>query len=340
MADAVGTGEPGSGNKPFVLVVSPETGGRVPNPVTVEFEAGGGVVAAWMDCDGFPLPEDIVAGRSGIRSCLFSPPHVERTVEIVGLDGGGVEIASALVRFTPTQETCGLADQPGFNHYTVAALSDWGRYPRDGTRGYCWAGYGHACSGRWGMLHSGVYGGVVLFPGGDDCYCSGHTLEILLRAFRLWQAERGADETVLFHTQDGMLAVEDLALGPFYQHWQGYGVSLEASAADALEWAGIGRRIDAGSWDRAMAGDFVNFWRTTGSGHSAVFVSWVFGCSGERIGLRYYGCNARGDSCPEPGDPGNMPGISGPSFRTEYFDGFGGTVVPGLLSLARPALPD
>jgi hypothetical protein len=272
--------------------------------------------------------------------CLFSRPGEERALSVIGLDEYGFEAAAALVRFTPERQACGLADPPGFNHYTVAALSDWGRYPRDGTREYCWAGCGHACDGKWGMLRDGVYGGVSLFPGGDDCYCSGHTLEILLRAFRLWQAEEGADAAGLFHTEEGMLAVEDLALGPFYQYWQGYGVSLEASAADAFEWAGIGRRIDPESWDEAMAGDYLNLWRTTGSGHSAIFVAWVFGSGGERIGLRYYGCNGSGDSCPDPRDPGNMTGISGPSFRTEYFDGCGGAVIPSLLSLGRPMIPE
>ncbi len=335
-----GAGEgPGDAKRPFVRVLAPQPGDSVPNPVTIELEAGGGVERLWIDCDGLPLPDDFVSARSGIRTCLFSLPGVERTLKIPGLDGFGFEVASAPVKFTPTPGRCGLADQPGFNRYTVAALSDWGRYPRDGTRGYCWAGYGHACSGKWGMLHDGKYGGAALFPGGDDCYCSGHTLEILLRAFRLWQAESGADARELYCTEGGMLAVEDLALGPFYQLWQGYGLSQDASAADALEWAGIGAGIAPESWDEALTGDFVNFWRTTGSGHSAIFVAWVFGVSGERIGLRYYGCNARGDSCPDPGDPGNMPGMSGPSFRTEYFDGFGGAVMPGLLSLARPALP-
>lgn len=339
MGDGGAAEGPGDAKRPFVRVLAPPSGDSVPNPVTFEFEAGGGVVSLWVDCDGLPLPDDLVSARSGIRPCLFSPANVERTLKIVGLDGGGFEVAAALAKFTPTRERCGLADQPGFNRYTVAALSDWGRYPRDGTHGYCWTGYGHACSGPWGMLHDGTYGGAALFPGGDDCYCSGHTLEILLRAFRLWQAESGADGKGLFYTEDGMLALEDLALGPFYQHWQGYGVSREASAADAMEWAGIGDRIAPESWVEAVTGDFVNFWRATGSGHSAIFVAWVFDDEGSRIGLRYYGCNVWGDSCPDPDDPGNMPRVSGPSFRTEYFVGRGGAVIPGLLSLGRPHLP-
>jgi len=339
MRDAGETEGPDAAKRPFVRILAPQSHDPVPNPVTIEYEAGGGVETLWIDCDGLPLQDDLVPARSGHRACLFSPLDVERTLKVAGLDAGGFEVAAALAKFTPTHQRCGLADQPGFNRYTVAALSDWDRYPRDGTHGYCWAGYGHACSGQWGMLRDGKYGGATLFPGGDDCTCSGHTLEILLRAFRLWQDEKGADGRGLVHSEDGMLALEDLALGPFYQFWQGYGVSQEASAADAFEWAGIGARIAPEHWDEAVTGDFVNFWRTTGSGHSAIFVAWIFDNDGEKIGLRYYGCNVWGDSCPNPDDPENMPRVSGPSFRTEYFDGRGGAVIPELLSLGRPHMP-
>ena len=52
-------------------------------------------------------------------------------------------------------------------------------------------------------------------------------------------------------------------------------------------------------------------------------------------GLRYYSCNGSGDSHPDPGDPENSSGNSGPSFITEMFSGHGGSVLPSYVFIGH-----
>jgi hypothetical protein len=97
-----------------------------------------------------------------------------------------------------------------------------------------------------------MYAGELLFPGGGDCFCSGHTLEIFLRAYRIWQMENGVLEDTLFTVEGSTLTVDDLDIGDFYQRWQGFGVASTASSADAFEMAGIGQNIYEEEWDAVL----------------------------------------------------------------------------------------
>ena len=123
-------------------------------------------------------------------------------------------------------------------------------------------------------------------------------------------------------------------IGDFCQHWQGFGVAQYASSAQAFATPGIGEELPESRWDEVRAGDYVNLSRSTGSGHAVIFVRWIEQ-SGTRVGLRYYGCNTSGDSCSDSGDSLNNSGNSGPSFATEYFEGYGGTVLPAYLFIGR-----
>ncbi len=128
-------------------------------------------------------------------------------------------------------------------------------------------------------------------------------------------------------------------IGDFYQWWQGFGVATYASSAEAFETTGIGENIYEENWDEVLTGDYVNLSRSTGSGHAVIFVNWIEE-GGQKIGLRYYGCNNSGSSCPDSDDPINTTGNSGPSYITEYFEGEGGTVLPNWLFIGRVFLPD
>jgi hypothetical protein len=239
----------------------------------------------------------------------------------------------------PYDATCAIPSQPGFNNYTVRAINDWNLYPKDGTFPYCWAYYGDDCGDMWGQIHDGFYGGECLFGGGGDCFCSGHTLEIFLSAYQLWQQDHDVAEEVPFSHGDGTLTVDSVDVGDFYQHWQGFGVATYASSADAFESAGIGENLYEEDWDDVLPGDYVNLSRSNSTGHAVIFVDWIEE-GGEKVGLRYYGCNGSGDSCPDPEDEENTTGNSGPSYRTELFEGHGGNVLPGWLFIGRAFLPD
>jgi hypothetical protein len=324
--------------EPWISILFPEEGALEPNPVTFLFEAGGGVVQVTFVIDGWELPDMPVPADPGSYTYRFNGVNFERHVLVVGLDGSGVELASDEVTFTPTAVGCSIPDQEGFNHYTVAAINDSGYYPKDGTYPYCWSGYGDECNAPWGQIYDGMYAGELLFPGGGDCFCSGHTLEIFLRAYRIWQMENGVLEDTLFTVEGSTLTVDDVDIGDFYQRWQGFGVASTASSADAFEMAGIGQNIYEEEWDAVLPGDYVNLSRTTGSGHAVIFVDWIVE-DGVKVGLRYYGCNTSGDSCPDPDDPENMGGMSGPGFKTERFSDYGGTVMPVYLFIGRVFMP-
>jgi len=323
---------------PWVTITFPGEGASVPNPVTFLFEAGGGVVQVSFVIDDWEIPGMPVPADPGSYTYSFSGVNFERHVVLRGLDGAGIELASDEVNFTPTAEGCSIPDQMGFNHYTVSAVNDSSLYPRDGTYPYCWSGYGDTCGENWGQIHDGTYATQMLFPGGADCFCSGHTLEIFLRAYQLWQDDSGVTPETLFSVGGGTLTVDDVDIGDFYQHWQGFGVASTASSANAFEYAGIGQNIYEADWDSVQPGDYINLSRTTGSGHAVIFVAWIVE-GGEKVGLRYYGCNTSGDSCPDPADPENVEGVSGPGFKTERFDDFGGTVMQQYLFIGRVFMP-
>ncbi|MFH1438464.1 MAG: hypothetical protein ABIJ56_22335 [Pseudomonadota bacterium] len=322
----------------YAVILFPADGDSAPNPVTFRFDAGGSVETVWFECEGWPLQDEPIPADRGTHTYRFAGVNFERNVVLTGLDSGENEVARDEINFTPTEPSCALADQDGFNLYTVRAVNDTATYPKDGTYPYCWSYYGDECGEHWGMVHDGYYAGQLIFPGGADCFCSGHTLEIFLRAYRLWQSDSGVGEETLFDVDGNILSVDDVDIGEFYQHWQGFGVASEASSANAFEHVGIGRNLYMEDWDNALPGDYVNLSRSTGTGHAVIFVGWIEE-EGEKVGLRYYGCNGSGDSCPNPDDELNTAGNSGPSFKTELFEGHGGTVLPEWLFIGRVYMP-
>jgi len=338
-ADSDADSDSGTSVEPWVQILFPEEGDEVDNPVTFELDAGGGVVSLELYCDDWPLQDEPFSAQQEIHSYEFSGVNYERTAVLVGLDADNAEVAEDQVTFTPVEESCVLPDQPGFNHYTIQAINDWSLYPKDGTYPYCWAYFGDSCGADWGQIHDGRYGDEMLFPGGGDCFCSGHTLEIFLMAYRLWLLDHDLSESVLFEHSGNTLSIDSVDLGDFYQHWQGFGVASYASAANAFETAGIGENVYQDYWDEVLPGDFVNLSRSNSTGHAVIFAGWIVE-SGEKVGLRYYGCNGSGSSCPDPDDPENTTGNSGPSYVTEYFEGYGGNVLPGYLFIGRVFLPE
>jgi len=333
---------PDAGEVPYLFIVFPEEGDEVLNPVTFEFYGGGGVETVEFECDGWPLQQEpipISEQQNAWHTYSFSGVNFERTVVLKGFDEEGEWVVTDEVTFTPIQEGCSIPVQPGFNEYTVRAINDWSRFPKDGTYPYCWEYYGQSCGATWGHIHDGYYATESMFPGGGDCFCSGHTLEIFLWAYRLWLAENGLSEDVLFEYSGNVLSAGEVDVGHFYQRWQGFGVADYASSADAFEEAGIGANLYQGDWDDVLPGDYVNLSRNNGTGHAVIFVDWVWE-GGQRAGLRYYGCNSSGDSCPDSGDPENTTGNSGPSFKTEYFSTHGGSVLTTYLFIGRVYLPN
>ena len=76
---------------------------------------------------------------------------------------------------------------------------------------------------------------------------------------------------------------------------------LEMGAVHALTSYNLGEEIAFGN---AEAGDFVQFWRKDNSGHSCIFLHWVYNKQGGIIGFKYWG---------------SQPATNGVGTGTEYF---------------------
>jgi hypothetical protein len=337
VGDAGAPADASDAAKPWVTIVYPAQGAQVANPVTFQFDAGPGVQTVWFEVDGYAIQTEPIPATQASYTYKFAGVNTQRHVVLQGRDAADKTIATDEVDFTPV--SCVLPDQPGFNHYTVAAINNGKEYPKDGSSPYCWESQGGTCGAHWGMVHDGLYTGTTIFEGGGDCFCSGHTLEIFLRAYRLWQQDKGVADSVPLTVDGHKVLAGDIDPygdqgGHFYQYWQGFGITNEASAAEAFAQFGVGKSFVESEWDQVLPGDYVNLSRSTGSGHAVIFVAWIME-NGQRVGLRYYGCNNSGDSCPDNTDPLNTTGNSGPAFKTELFDGLGGTVLPQYLFIGR-----
>ena len=323
----VGGGGAPPADIPAVSITVPADGLILPNPVTFEYTVTPGIARVAFYVDGFPMQERPFApgGRYAYR---FSGVNVLRRVELAGLDAAGREVARDSVTVLPSAGY--VVEPPGFNRYVIRAVNDWVLYPKDGSYPYCW----RECPGSVGMIHDTSYLGEVRWAGDGSCVCTGHTLEVFLDAYRRWQSEARVPENLPFGALSG-----DGLRREFYQFWQGFGAAETASCADAFEAAGIGYNLYPEQWTDALPGDFVNISRTNGTGHAVIFIRWVTDAEDRIVGLRYYGCNRSGDSRPDPDDPANRS-VSGPSFKTERFDGWGGTLIPSYLFLGRVVDPD
>jgi hypothetical protein len=114
-----------------------------------------------------------------------------------------------------------------------------------------------------------VDGKTILSKGTNGTYCSGFTFSVVMRA--------AADL--------GLLAgktVEEVRT--FQKEWYGVPVSTKEKQC-VMAAANLGIGTEVGPED-AKAGDFVQFWRNNGSGHSVIFLGWNEK-DGKRVGIKY-----------------------------------------------------
>lgn len=164
------------------------------------------------------------------------------------------------------------------NAMVLAVLRE---YPLDGSFGYHWPRSGPEAS--WdGTTEEFHYEGVRLTQGDPQrrSYCCGLTYEVFLKA------QRRLAGRVPFPGV-GAADLQELRL-----RWYGNSTQaperrrLVAFAIESMAWGAPVARLDD-----ARPGDFVQFWRHNGSGHSAVFIGWVRE-QGRITGLTYWSSQA------------------------------------------------
>ena len=154
-------------------------------------------------------------------------------------------------------------------------------YPTDGTHAYYWPK-----QGSWqGVTRDIVYEGRVVAQGDPQgrCHCSGLTWEVFMRALDAYNRE---------HTPKVLNTWTDEEVERFRFLWFGSDGNKRCIHNAVLTFA-IGFVIK--DKNAAAPGDFVQFWRGTGSGHSVVFDSWVRDPEGNIAAMRYWSTQKKTD---------------------------------------------
>jgi len=158
-----------------------------------------------------------------------------------------------------------------FNEYVLRILKS---YPMDGTHRYYWPSHS-----TWIGITRDLFYRNALFAKGDPqgrCYCCGLTFEVFFRAYKRYCEERGWP----FVIKD----FDIKQLRRFQRQWFGSDGNPK-TLLHAIVSNGLGRKVEL---EEAMPGDFVQFWRHNGSGHSVIFIAWIRDLSGKIIGLQYW----------------------------------------------------
>jgi hypothetical protein len=287
----------------FVAFATPYDGASVVSPVQLIPTASDGVVSIELLADG-------------ARVAVVSPGEVHTlrtthlgalTLSARGLDGAGALLTET--RLDLTLRAAAPVAESGFNQRILDLIDT---YPDDGTYSYYWP-TGTSWSGSTRDIY--YQGALVADDGGfSACYCSGITWELYLETWRGIAAE----QAVSFDDLNGL---SDADLRSMRVDW--YVRELDGPGPDvALSARGLGARVE--SLDDLRPGDLVQFWRTSGSGHTVVFMGFEEDDVGDLTGLTYVSCQGASD---------------GFGVNTESFGAFSGAIDPLLIFAGRAAMP-
>lgn len=152
------------------------------------------------------------------------------------------------------------------NHHVLEVLKD---YPTDGTHPYHWPKDEPFDGVTRDLRYQGELIARAEAQAVKRTYCCGLTFEVFIRACELYAKGRS-------YRLDGLAVwgVKKLKADWFVA------TGLRGGPVDALVPKGLGMRVE--TIEEAQAGDFVQLWRESGSGHSVIFLERVDG------GIRYW----------------------------------------------------
>lgn len=274
-------------------------------PVALVLQASDNTVAVEVFADGrslgeFPVDQVVWSDLGGASGAV--------TLRAEALDEGGSSLGDDEVEVEVLH-----AEDPGVSAFNGLILDLIETYPTDGTYSYYWPS-----SGSWsGSTRDIWYQDTrVADDGGySACYCSGITWELYLRAWADWDRAQGGEA-------DDLNGLDASALLTLRRDWyvrevDGPGPNL------ALENGGLGTTV--ASVDDWRPGDLVQFWRSSGSGHTVVFMGWSTDDSGERDGFEYVSCQGASD---------------GFGLNTERFGTHEGAILPLKMYAGRAFMPE
>ncbi len=288
----------------WVTIQSPSASSTVYNPVTFVVDGSDDLVEIEVYVDGTSIGSVDDAGLLTIDVPGEGEAHF---VEARGYVSTGYLRASDGITLTVAE---GSSPQgAGFNALVIDVLEG---YPTDGTHEYYWPE-----GGSWyGTTQDIEYREELVAEGDPEgrCYCVGLTWEVMMQAFDQADRSTGGDGTLNGMTVDEL---DTFRVDWFVRDLDGDGVGI------ALTNYGVGERVY--SWDDVQPGDFVQFWRNSGSGHSVIFVDWETDSDGDVDGFRYWSTQS---------------GTDGINYNSEYFGTTGSSIDASAFYVARAAMPE
>ena len=195
------------------------------------------------------------------------------------------------------------------NDYIINTLET---YPRDGSLPYSWV------SGYDGVTQDLSYRGDVIAKANEDSskssFCCGLTFEVYYKSIMQALEDLDLDEDLNNMKADDF---SDFISRWFVQEKNGDGPGL------ALVPYGLGKKIE--KMADVRKGDFVQIWRTSGSGHSVIFIEWTLNEAGDTTGMKYWS---------------TQPGTDGVNYNVEYFDAYGGKIDKSVTHYSRAFSPN
>jgi hypothetical protein len=130
-------------------------------------------------------------------------------------------------------------------------------------------------------------------------HCVGMSWQVCITVLQKWAHAKSESGKIADMTVNDMKDFVD----KWFVKLKGAALAVpnEMGAVYALTSHKLGEQI---RFENAQAGDFVQFWRKDNSGHSCIFLHWVYDNQGEIIGFKYWG---------------SQPTTNGIGTLTEYF---------------------
>ncbi len=163
-----------------------------------------------------------------------------------------------------------------FNSWFVTELEG---YPRDGTYPYKWEGNG--------VTHDIYYQDTLILADnvtGNYCYCSGITYQVFMDAYEDYNTYFGYNDIYGMTPTDADL---------FRKEWYGW-YDTRCSVAAITKYK-VGYEIPYTDKWKVKAGDDVQLWRWSGSGHSVIFIDWERDAQNNIIGIKYWSTQSSTD---------------------------------------------
>lgn len=293
------------GDESWLTITSPSNGAVLPTPIAFTFEASDDVVSVDLVVDGEVVGEGV---PGEVLSVAFDATGDAVYATAKGYDAAGELVATDAVNFAAEAGT--EVELSDFNERVVDRLEG---YPTDGSYGYYWPDD----TDWYGTTQDIRYRGQLVAEGDSQhrSYCVGLTFEVLMMSFTELDEEVGGDGTFNDMTVDDL---DTFRVDWFVRDLYGDG------PGEALDNYGVGSRVT--DWDDVRPGDFVQFWRHSGSGHNVIFVDWERDPEDDAIiGFRYWSTQ------------GSTDGIS---YNEEYFGSSGSRVNPSYFYASRVAMPE